>query len=304
MPAAYSLELSEPTLSRCDCCNGSSVYLTRFVRRDGDAFAVSYTRYGNDHANNELVMLVSLGQWGQSGGDGNVPPDRVAFSCRVRPVDGSYEVMLADAADSPWSDVALIGKKLGRAEALAHPWKADVFEVLDHSFAHDPSLRGFLARVACGDVTVPLEHSFGMPDDVFALGPNREQRATLGRSFVVLDDRRFFVRCLLPIPVEGYGPWSVGVWIEVTQADHARIRDAWDDAETYPRLTFSGTIANDVGGQADLPVMLGTRVSLHVTDPDEPPKVFASEEPAVDVLVTDTWSRQAFEKYAVARGYL
>ncbi len=143
-----------------------------------------------------------------------------------------------------------------------------------------------------------------MPDEVFALGPDRERRAVIGRAFVALDDARFFVRCLLPIPVEGYGNWSAGVWIEVTKADFERVRAVWDDAEAYPALTFSGTIANDLAGDADLPVPFGTPVSLHVTNVDEPPKVFASEEPAVTVLVTDTWSRGAFEKYAVKRGYL
>lgn len=300
MASEYEIELSEPSASRCDCCGGLTVRLTRFVYRDGDAFAIYHAAYSNTHPDNELAMLVSLGDWGED----SDPSQRAAFYCRVRPTEDSYEVMLGDAAQSAWRDAEIIGEKLSREEALRHPWKATAFEVLDEAFLHDRSLRGFLHRVQCGDASAPLEKSFHMPDDVFALGNERKDRAEIRRNFASLDGERFFLRCLLPVPVEGYGAWCVGLWVEVSKADYDRVWKAWDNPQAYPKLHFPGVVANDVGADLDLPVAPGTEVQLHVPDPDAPPKVEAPVTGELADLLSKTWSRAAFEAYAVARGFL
>ena len=100
--------MSEPSASRCDCCGGLTVRLTRFVHRNGDAFAIYYAAYSNNHPDDELAMLVSLGEWGED----SDPSRRTAFYCRVRPTTDSYEVMLGDAAQSAWGDASIVGKKL------------------------------------------------------------------------------------------------------------------------------------------------------------------------------------------------
>jgi hypothetical protein len=296
----YEIETSEPALSHCDCCGGLTVRLTRFVHRDGDAFAIYYAMYSNTHPDNELAMLVSLGDWGED----SDPAERAAFYCRVRPNDGSYEVMLGDAAQSAWGQAGIVGAKLSREEALRHPWKATAFESLDEAFVQDRSLRGFLGRVQCGDAAEPLEWSFQAPDDIFGLDDEQKGRATCGRSFASLDGERFFVRCLLPVPVEDYGTWSVGAWIEVAKADYDHIRKVWDDPEQYPALRFSGVVANDVVTNLDLPVPRGTRVQLHVTNPDAPPAVEAPATGELADLLSKTWPKGEFEAYAVARGFL
>jgi hypothetical protein len=216
--SVYAIELTDPDLSHWTCCGGLTVRLTRFVERDGDAFAVYYAMYSNNHPDNELAMLVSLGPWGES----DAPEDRAAFYCTVRVAADPYEVMLGDAAASPWSGAKLMGTLLSREGARAHPWKATAFEVLDEACARDPGLIGFLQRVRCGDAAAPLEQSYGAPDDVFALGDAKEGRVELHRNFASLDGTRFFVRCLFPIPVASYRAWCVGVWVEVAKADYDR----------------------------------------------------------------------------------
>jgi len=300
MANAYEIEMSEPKTSRCDCCGGLTVRLTRFVSRGGDAFAIYYAVYSNNHADNELGMLVALGDWG----DDADPAQRAAFDCRVRPTADSYDVMLGDAAQSPWAGAAIVGQKLSREQALQHPWKATAFEVLDDAFAQDPSLRGFLLRVQCGDPAVPLEHGSHAPDDIFALGEAKEGRAELGRTFASLDGERFFARCLLTAPVETYGSWSLGLWVEVAKADYDHIRAVWDDPEAYPRLRFSGIVANVVDPSLALPIALGDRVELFVPDPDAPPHVAAPARGALAALIATPWPRLAFETWAVARGFL
>jgi hypothetical protein len=125
MSGAYEIEFAEPACSRCACCGGLSVRLTRFVLRSQEAFAVYYASYSNNHPDAELSLLVSLGDWG----DESDPSQRVAFYCRVRSTDEAYEVMLDDAADSEWADAEIMGRKLSRQEARTHPQKADALEL-------------------------------------------------------------------------------------------------------------------------------------------------------------------------------
>ncbi len=299
MSTEYAIETSKPSLSQCECCGGLTTRLTRFVYRGGDAFAVYYAIYSNSHRENEVDMLVSLGEWGE----GSDPSQRAAFYCRVRPSENSYDVKLVDAAESPWSTVAIMGQELSRAEALSHPWKQTAFEILDEAFLRDCSLRGFLHRVACGDPAVPLEHSFGMPDDVFALGDERSERAEVRRNFASLDGKRFFVRCLLPVPVEDYGTWSIGLWVEVSKDNYDRVWSAWDTPEDWVRLQFSGSVAND-GAELGLPIISGTTVHVHAPDPSTPLHVESVSSSELSTFLSKTWTKASFESYAVIRGFL
>src|SRR5215471_3783093 len=110
MPNEYEIELSEPSASTCACCGGLTVRLTRFVYRNGDAFAVYYAAYSNNHPGSEVSLLISLGQWGE----GSQPSQRAAFYCRVRPKDKSYDVNLGDALESHWRTAKIVGRKLSR----------------------------------------------------------------------------------------------------------------------------------------------------------------------------------------------
>lgn len=136
------------------------------------------------------------------------------------------------------------------------------------------------------------------------LGDAKANRAELGRNFASLDRERFFVGCLLTVPVERYGPWSVGLWIEVATADFDAASRAWDDPATYPTLRFAGVVANDVRADLDLRVAPGCPVELLVPDPDAPPRVMAPAARDLAALLSTTCSRTAFEKCAVERGYL
>lgn len=123
-------------------------------------------------------------------------------------------------------------------------------------------------------------------------------------SFACLDGERFFVRCLLPVTVEGYGAWCVGVWIEVSKADYTHVRAVWDDPERYPALRFTGVAANNLSEELELPLKLGTKVQLHVADPNTPPRVEAPKTGALAACLSQTWPKADFESYAIKRGFL
>jgi hypothetical protein len=135
-----TFEFEEPNRSRCDCCGGVTVSLTRFVYEDGDAHAIYYARFGEQHEPRVVEAVVSVGEWGEGAG----PWDRVAFALRLPAAESEYQVTVVDAAESPWQGVGLLGRMLDREEALAHERLAEIFHVTDHMVVDDQAIREHL----------------------------------------------------------------------------------------------------------------------------------------------------------------
>ncbi|MEM6294008.1 MAG: DUF2199 domain-containing protein [Myxococcota bacterium] len=294
---AYEIEFEEPSLDRCPCCDGLSVRLTRFVYRGGDAFAVYYVAYLTAHPEAAVELLISLGEWGE----GSEACDRAAFRVCVHPAEDANEATLEDVETSVWSDVEIMGKRLTRADALAHPWKQAAFEVLDAAFEQDPALRGVEHRVRCGAPHVPLERSFAKPDALAALGD--DPRVKVSGDFARLGSERYFVRTTLGIRVEHYDVWRVGLWVEVSREDLQRINAAWD-AEDYGDLRFEGTIANDAHADLGLTMPAAPRVQCHVEDAQARSTVDLKTSGAWAQAFTNPWDRHAFESFAVRHHFL
>jgi hypothetical protein len=118
-----------------------------------------------------------------------------------------------------------------------------------------------------------MELTFRRPDDVAKLSV--DERARLVREnddLCIIDGKRFFVRSLLPLPVESREvPYCIGIWGEVTQAAFKQIYDLWDSNEQVHEPPFAAEIANEiptVGGS------LGLRAKLRLTGPTTRPDVF------------------------------
>jgi hypothetical protein len=139
-----TIEFEKPTQSTCECCGGTTTRLTRFVSRDGDAYAVYYATFSDNHPDRSVSMVVSLGEWGEAA----TPEQRLAFPLVLRAGTENYEVTVVDAETSPWRETTLLGRVLDRAEALAHPWIADVFHITDHVVEEDIVVKRFLDQQA------------------------------------------------------------------------------------------------------------------------------------------------------------
>jgi hypothetical protein len=135
-----TFEFEEPNRSRCDCCGGVTVSLTRFVHQDGDAYGIYYARFGERHEPRVVEAVVSIGEWGEDAG----PWDRVAFALRLRAAETEYQVTVVDAEESPWNGIELLGRMLDREEALEHERISEVFHVTDHMVADDGAIREYL----------------------------------------------------------------------------------------------------------------------------------------------------------------
>ncbi len=135
------IEFEEPSTITCECCQGSTTRLTRFVYQDDDAFAVYYALFSDKHRHDGVVGIASLGEWD----DDEIPPSRVAFSFRLWEGEDNFNVTIIDANESEWSDVEILGRKLTREEALDHPWVKDVYHIIDHVIDEDPVIREFFS---------------------------------------------------------------------------------------------------------------------------------------------------------------
>lgn len=132
-------EFEEPQKSVCECCGGTTTRLTRFVYKDGDAFAIYYATFSDNHSESGVLGVVSLGDWEND----EVPPNRVAFPFRLWEGEENYNVGITNRDESPWKDAKVIGRMLDREEALAHPWIDEVFHITDHIVEDDIEIVNF-----------------------------------------------------------------------------------------------------------------------------------------------------------------
>lgn len=136
-----SFEFNPPNDSEpCSCCGGKTTSLTRFVYKDGDAHAVYYIRYSDNHPDRIALATVSLGEWGENA----TPAQRVAFALQLRSAPEQFEVEVLNSAQSPWCEAKTIGRTLDRAETLKHPFLAEVFHITDHMVIEDHLLKNYL----------------------------------------------------------------------------------------------------------------------------------------------------------------
>jgi hypothetical protein len=141
-PGMITIEFEPPRVSKCDCCDGMSTWLTRFVYLDGDAHAVYYAAFSDNHPEHYVSLIVSIGEWA----DGAPPSGRVAVPMRLWAGADKHNVTVTDASDSLWRDARILGQILNREEALAHPRIKEVFHITDHIFAEDLPVKEYLRR--------------------------------------------------------------------------------------------------------------------------------------------------------------
>jgi hypothetical protein len=136
-----SIELPPPSVGPpCTCCGAVTTRLTRFVHRYGNAYAVYYVAFSDNHSDRIASAIVSLGERGER----STPQDRDAFALYLWSDAEQNNVQVIDAGDSLWADSELLGRMLSRSEALNHPRIKEVFAITDQMFVHDTDLLAYL----------------------------------------------------------------------------------------------------------------------------------------------------------------
>ena len=104
----------------------------------------------------------------------------------------------------------------------------------------------------------------GLPQPIFLLDEDeRARRAYVEDDFAVLDEKRYFVRALVELPIYGEdGYFGYGAWVEVSRDDVAALGELWHDEEGWRSDPFAGTLANELSPYAfteGLPVRIRLR---------------------------------------------
>jgi hypothetical protein len=96
---------------------------------------------------------------------------------------------------------------------------------------------------------LPKDYAFGLPDEVFALDYlDRYQRSRSNADLCTLDEQRFFIRGVLPIPfTDSDEHFLWGLWAEVSRAQHDLYLAGFND-DLSDNSPFVARLANDIPG--------------------------------------------------------
>jgi hypothetical protein len=132
------IDFEPPTYSVCECCGATTTRLTRFVSREGSAFAVYFANF-SDGPHDHVSVLVGFGDWAEE-----APAHRrTAIAFRIWTLGDSFQVGLVDPEEDGW-ETDFLGRKLSREEALASDLKAEAFALSDHMVICDRPVIEFL----------------------------------------------------------------------------------------------------------------------------------------------------------------
>ncbi|MGH7686783.1 MAG: DUF2199 domain-containing protein [Candidatus Dormibacteria bacterium] len=139
------------------------------------------------------------------------------------------------------------------------------------------------------------EVTFGVPDEVYALSPEtrRARVVQTGKSFLLFDGERCFLRVLLPVTLDIGHEFRFGVWIEVSQADFKRAWSVWDDP-AYLDLRVDGRLANAVPPWRD--AVLGADCSARPRNQSDALFIDESSQPILEGILSTPWSTHECEQ--------
>ena len=106
--------------------------------------------------------------------------------------------------------------------------------------------------------------------------------------FMAVDGLGSFLRSLLPVRLTGGYIVTFGVWIGVPHDEMLRAFEVWN-APSYVNLAIDGFLANS------LPIwgLLGSRVHLEVSDPDQTPYCTSSSDDDLASVLAKAWPHES-----------
>ena len=133
----------------------------------------------------------------------------------------------------------------------------------------------YAACECCGEFHPIDEHEllFRLPDEIFKLSEEDcDIRCRLIEEMAILDETRFFIRGVLPLPVRHRTrPYHLGLWAEVSAEDFTRMFELWGDPAQATEPAISGSLATAVPLH---PETIGLRVAIQMVGANLRPTLF------------------------------
>lgn len=138
-----TISFEPPEYAECSCCGARIVRLTRFVERDGAAFAVYFAKFSEGPNHDEVILIASFGDWSED----SPPSGRTAICFKLWSDADNNNTTVLGKTDDPWN-AGILGEVLEREEALKSPWIQELYDLSDHIVRCDTPIKDFLARTA------------------------------------------------------------------------------------------------------------------------------------------------------------
>ncbi|WP_131177975.1 hypothetical protein [Phytopseudomonas dryadis] len=139
--SSYDVEVGENrNASLCRCCGNDSYVGHGFIYKDGNAYAVYYVGWSEEHFDKRVSIALAIGEWD----DNSTAEDRTCFGVEVSEGKDEFLFRIMEPGEAPWSNTGLLGLMLSRDEALSHPLLKEVFFIVENILRDHVALHEYL----------------------------------------------------------------------------------------------------------------------------------------------------------------
>ena len=124
----------------CPCCGARGRTVWGYIYDQAALRAVYYAQWVLGQSSHALTLLISAGSWEED----SSPQDRAAVGLECRSVDNQTELMLIDAAQTPWGAEEILGDKLTRREVVGTELASLVFDLAGQILIQDTRIKAIL----------------------------------------------------------------------------------------------------------------------------------------------------------------
>ena len=136
--------------------------------------------------------------------------------------------------------------------------------------------------------TLPLSFASAAPDPWFAIPEaERDKRAQLSSDACIIDDKQFFVRGCLEIPIRVLGQtFDWGVWVSLSQSSFERVGELWEVDVRQDEPPFFGWLCTEL---SVYPPTFGLKTRVHLRNNGRRPFVEVEPHSAPSGSRTALW---------------
>ncbi len=98
-----------------------------------------------------------------------------------------------------------------------------------------------------------IELTFRRPDEIASMSDEDViSRCRNNDDIYILDDERYFVRAVIPLPIIDTGEnYCIGAWAELSERDFQITYDRWDDEDQADELPMNAKLSNSIPLNSD-----------------------------------------------------